>query len=283
MFVTMAWKQSWIGEFCRWLLVLRQVVLACILVWNCVLCWCCGFQPEHILEEVLGLFGVALLLLFSLRIDTVSLKFCVRGEAVADVVGRCAGSLFCAPSDDGLSSVVNSSWLWYSPSEIIFAPSGVIVSVRDYSGPICNFSAISSSSSSMLQWWYWKRSGQLLGGVELFVCGTIVNKSSNTTWYCGEYKPVCLLKTTGTVWACHGLCPKYIACLALGSHLGLCCPCCNLGSNTNTGHRKVWKSSSQSNRDFQRDVGTLREQWLSLVVPSWLHRKQNLCLLSCVS
>jgi hypothetical protein len=55
-----------------------------------------------------------------------------------------------------------------------------------------------SPSSTLMQLWL-NKSDQFGGGVVAVAWQTVVKLSSNTTWYCGEQRPVFKLRTTSTV------------------------------------------------------------------------------------
>ena len=63
--------------------------------------------------------------------------------------------------------------------------------------------------------------GQLGGGVDDERYGTVENRSSKTTWYCGLTSPVFRFKTRATLLACEGERPRYIPVWERGSHLGV--------------------------------------------------------------
>ena len=58
---------------------------------------------------------------------------------------------------------------------------------------------------------------------------TVLNVSSNTTWYCGEILPVYKFKTKGTSLECLGLNPTNTPLRERGCHLGNFFPCWSVG------------------------------------------------------
>ena len=90
---------------------------------------------------------------------------------------------------------------------------------------------------------YLTRAGQFGGNAPSSMYATVENLSSYTTWYCGVTHPVRGLKTSATLLAWNGECPRYTPIIERGSHFCGLAPPADLRrlSRTSTGENIVWK------------------------------------------
>jgi hypothetical protein len=68
----------------------------------------------------------------------------------------------------------------------------------------------------------------------------VSNRSSNSTWNCGDTNPVRRLRIRPHVSTCSGEFPKYIPSLTWGSHLSIFCLFCSRPSKAYTGQPNGW-------------------------------------------